>query len=428
MSNWTHRLATVAIAACLAWHFLAILAPAWVTVVARPSFGRDFKSYYYAMDVAWAGGDPWDKKALAASAREDEVPGGTHPFLYPPPFLLVMLWSVPLDLHDAYRTWFWLDEMWLALAVLALWRWWRPLGASVAVSLAIAVAVFTAIPANHVMGQANYPGLALALLGLWAAARDWKVLGGVFIGAACMVKMSPALFVAWWILKGNWRAAFAACATAVALSIAVLPIVSLEHQLGFYTRVLPTFGSGTYNGLALQDGIAMFGNHSIPNIYHQLFYEQARELSTPARVLSSATALGLIGSLGFLFRRRDEDDLQRACQVGAIGVAMLLVPVYTYEHHAVWAIPAIVASLVALAHGRLGPGWGVLLGLAMACWATDISDMKSLSRGARAVSPVLGYSIQELKFLSLLVFLAATAWVGSRRYDAAATESPGESA
>ncbi len=422
MNLQMNRLASSVIAACFAWHLLAILAPAWVTVGARPSWGRDFKTYYYAMDVAWSGGDPWDKKALSAQAKAEGSPGGTHPFLYPPPFLLVMLWSVPLDLQAAYKGWFWLDEVWFALAVLALWRWWRPMGTSVAVSLAVAVAVFTAIPANHVMGQANFPGLALALLGLWAAARDQKVLGGVLVGAACMVKMSPALFVAWWLLKGNWRAAFVACATAVGLSLAVLPIVSLEHQIGFYTEVMPTFGSGRYNGLALKDGIGMFGNHSIPNIYHQLFYEQPRELSTIARALSSVTALGLIGGLGFLFRGRDDDDLQRACQVGAIGIALLLIPVYTYEHHAVWAIPAVVAALVAVASGRLGIAWSIPLGLAIAIWATDIGDMKSMSVGSRATSSIAALGIQELKFVALLIFLGATTFAGARRYDAAATE------
>jgi len=411
--------AVVVISACFAWHILAVLAPAWVTVGAKPSWGRDFKTYYYAMDVAWYGGDPYDKRALSANARADDVPGGTHPFLYPPPFLLVMLWSVPLDLQAAYRGWFWLDELWLVAAVLALWRWWRPLGTSVAVSLAIAVAVFTAIPANHVMGQANFPGLALALLGLWADARDRKVLGGALVGAACMVKMSPALFVAWWLLKGNWRAAFTACATAGLLSIAVLPILSLGNQLGFYTEVLPTFGSGRYNGLTVRDGIGMFGNHSIPNLYHQLFFEQPRELSTMARGLSTATTLGLVGGLGWCFRRRDDDALQRACQVGAIGIAMLLVPVYTYEHHVVWAIPAVVASMVALAHGRLAPAWAVPLGLAVACWATDIGDMKAMSLGAKQVSPLAGLVIQELKFAALVVFLAATTRAGMRRYDAA---------
>jgi alpha-1,2-mannosyltransferase len=421
MAHSKKTLGTVVIAACLAWHVLAVLAPAWVTVGVKPSWGRDFKTYFYAMDVAWEGEDPYDKKALAENARADDVPGGTHPFLYPPPFLLIMLWSVPLDLQAAYRMWFWLDELWLAATVIALWRWWRPIGPSVGVSLALAVAVFTAIPANHVMGQANFPGLALAMLGLWADARGRKVTGGVLMGAACMVKMSPALFVAWWLVKGNWRAAGTACVTAVVLSLAVLPILSWEHQLGFYTDVLPTFGSGRYNGLTVRDGIGLFGNHSIPNLYHQLFLERPRELSSTARALSTVTMLGLVGGLGWLFRRRDDDDLQRACQVGAIGIALLLIPVYTYEHHAVWAIPAVVASTVALVKGRLGRVWAVPLGIAIAVWATDIGDMKALSLGARPISAGVALLLQESKFLALGVLLAATARGATRRYDASVT-------
>ena len=98
------------------------------------------------------------------------------------------------------------------------------------------------------MGQANFPGLLLALAGLWQAEKDREWLGGALMGAACMLKMSPALWVVWWLARQRWRAAAGAVLCGAALSLLVLPLAGPSVQLRFYTEILPTFGSGDYNG------------------------------------------------------------------------------------------------------------------------------------------------------------------------------------
>jgi hypothetical protein len=232
--------------------------------------------------------------------------------------------------------------------------------------------------------------------------------------------MSPALFVGWWLLRGNWKPALMACLSAVLLSVAALSVIGLEHQLLFYTRVLPTFGSGDYNGLTVP--IDMFGNHSLPNLWHQILWQPGRTLSTSAQWASTVSALLLVGGLGFRFRQADPDLLARANQVGAISIALLMVPVYTYEHHCVWAIPAIVASVVALYKGRLGAGWAVPLGLASAIWAFEILQLRAIYTSALVVPPA-AWLVQEAKFLALGIMLVATAVAGGRGYDAAAGRS-----
>ncbi len=412
MRSARETLAAFLVAFAVAWHVLAGLAPAWTTVGANPSRGRDFATYYYAVQVAADGGNPYDRGALGQAARREGTRRAVHPFLYPPPFLLLMAWAIPMELLPAYRAWFWLDELWLAVAALALWRWWRPLGTEVGALIAVAVAAFTAVPSNHVMGQANFPGLALAILGLWAADRDRWVVGGALMGAACMVKMSPALFLGLWLLRGWWRPVVVACATAVALTLAAIPILDLSRQLVFYTRVLPTFGSGEYNGLTVP--IGMFGNHSLPNLWHQVFWQPGPTLSRAAQLASTATALLLVGGLMYRFRG-PADALSRAARVGAIGVAMLLVPVYTYEHHCVWAIPAVVVALLALLRGRLSLRWAPVVGAAVAFWSFDILELKGAWLQVQSIPP-LAWVLQELKSFALLAFLAATAQVGGDGY------------
>lgn len=393
------------VAAALA-HLLALLTPAWWQTVQVDS-GRDFASYYYAARVAAEGGDPYDTPALSALARTDGTRQGVHPFLYAPPFVLTMAWVLPFDLGTAYHLWFWLHELCLLAAMAVLVAWWRPLHPSVPWVLAVLVALMTAIPNNHLMGQANFPGLALALGGLWATGRQRPVLGGALLGTACMLKMSPALLVMWWLVRREWVAVAASVVTAVVLSVASLPLVSLSAQVGFFTEVLPSFGSGHYNGLAVPIGI--YGNHGIPNLWHQVLPSGGPRLSSGARALSTLSNLALLGGLLAAFRRPPADGLATAAQVAAVGVVMLLFPVYTYEHHLVWALPAMVVTVVAAAAGRLSPALAVVVGLSLTAL---LFDLQALKRTAESFGPV-GHGLwMESKTLGLFGLLVASAKIG----------------
>ena len=411
MSSALSPAARLILALAMLWHVLAVLSPGWVSTAEKKNNGRDFASYYYAVQAASAGADPYDKRMLAKAARKQGERRSVHPFFYPPPFLLAMAWALPLDLHSAYHLWFWLDELAALAAMLALWGWWRELGSSdVAVLTAVAFAATTAVPNNHIMGQMNFPALALALGGLWAAERGWKAAGGALLGAACMWKMSPALLVAWWLVRREWVAVAWACTTAAVLTLLAIPLVGLDHQIRFYTEVLPKFGSGDYNGLSVP--IDLFGNHSVPNLWNEVARGDDLSLTTVARTLSSLTTLALVGALGFAFRSPRPDALQLAGQVGAVGVVMLLIPVYTYEHHLVWALPATVAVSLGLRDGRLGRRWVPVVAFGMAALAYDLQDLKSL-RNSLPYGPWLGV-VQELKFVALVALGAASAVVGAK--------------
>lgn len=400
------------VTAAALWHLLAVLSPAWTRTVDEDR-GRDFASYYYAIHVAAQGGDPYDKRALNRASRDDGVRKGVHPFLYAPPFLLAMTWALPLELGTAFHVWFWLHELCALAAMLVLWRWWRELGSEVPVVIAIVFALMTAVPNNHAMGQANFPGLVLALAGLWHAERGQEELGGTLMGVACMLKMSPALWVVWWLVRRRWRAAGAAVLCGAVLSVVVLPIADPSVQWRFYTEILPTFGSGDYNGLAVP--IDLFGNHSIPSLVNDALPGRGGQLAPTARAISTIVALGLLGALSTLFGEPDADDFTRAAQASSIGVLILLVPVYTYEHHLVFAIPAAVIAILGVLRGHLSERWVAPVGACVAVLLFDLSDIKDLAMTLPDWARGAGGLLKELKFGSLVGLLVATAVLGARK-------------
>ncbi len=413
MNTGTRRL-LVALALC--WHLLS-LAPAW-SQAAKERHGRDFASYYYALQVAAEGNNPYVRQDLGAEAREDGTRGGVHPFFYPPPFLLSVAWAKPMSLSAAYQAWFWLDELCGLLTVALLARWWAPLGSSVEPALWGAFALATAVPNNHLMGQANLPVMLALIGGLALVSRGRDLPGGALVGLACMWKMSPALFVAMWLLQRRWTPAVAAVGAAVLASVLSLPLVGLSDQIWFYTRVLPGFSSGDYNGLSV--GIDIWGNHSFANVYDAWLPNPdagSMRLGATAQALTTATALALVGAVGWLFRKPAADPLAEAARIGAVGIVMLLVPVFTYEHHVIWALPALAALIVAVERGRLGAGAAVALGVSIALWAFDLAELKSAANGLD--NPLVTFALREGKFSALLVILGLSVRVGARDVEGA---------
>jgi hypothetical protein len=409
-SAWVRRLVVVA---AVLWHVLSVFGPPHQPPPPNTE-GRDFASYYYAAAVAAQGGDPYDKAQLEALAQEQGTRAEVHPFFYPPPFLWMVTWTTTMPLKTAFWAWFAVNEAALLGTCVVLARWWRSFGSVVAPVIASLVALSYAVEYSAELGQANFPVLLLVVAGL-ASERRNPVAGGVLVGLACMFKMSPAVLVLWWLLRGRWTAAAAAIATAVGSSFLTLPLLGLREQLEFYTQVLPRFGSGNYNGLTIK--IEMFGNHSFPNLWHLYWPSGQNLLSTPARIASAISTAAVIGGSLAAFARRTEDPVKLAAQGAGLLCAMLLVPVYTYEHHLVFALPAMVLAIVAIERGWLSPGWVWPIGLTIPVLLFDLAALRSLDlRLVTVEHPVLYIWVEEAKFVALIAIwvtmlaLGGTAW------------------
>lgn len=369
--------------------------PAWKRVNDTPS-GRDFASYYYAIQEAKDGGDPYDTRALTQRAKQDGLRKQVHPYFYPPPFLLAMGWALPLSLPQAYVGMLILNEL-LLVATVALCV--GPFGVA-PWAMALLLAVWSPIPDNAWMGQANLLALAPALAGL-ALARRWPIAGGVLVGAAAMFKMSPALFLLYFAIQGRWRAVGAAVATAIWLTLATLPFVGVAPTWRFFTEILPGFSSGDYHGLTVP--ISLPANHSIPDLFNTLWPGHSRfRLSGAAQAGAGLVAVVLLGLWAFRFRgpaTQEPDPLA----LGALMVLMGMIPVYTYEHHLVFLLLAMGAAATAR------PGIAVLIVGFFLAW-----PLEWLRAVQQALPTSLGPIVRESKFLAELG-LFALCMAGSRR-------------
>lgn len=398
------------------WMHHGLIDGAWSHRLSR--FGNDYASFHYAVKAAVAGDDPYDVAALAAAAREEGIRNSAHPFFYPPPALLLMRWTTAFDVTTAYRRWFWVQELAVLCAVFVLLAWWRPLGRGVGIALFAALATLTALPDNLFMGQVNLPVVAITLIGLAVADRGRPGLGGAIVAVACMAKMAPALFVLDALVRRRWRFVGGAALGAIALSAAAIGAFGVETTRRFYVEVFPGFASGDYNGLRVP--ITLFGNHGLPSVWIEWFPAAERpwrELSEMASRGARWTSLAVVAITAVSSWRAGSDRASVAARVGAISVLMILVPLYTYEHHLVWGIPAVAAIGGLIGVGRL-PRWSLVLLLpAFWVWGVDLPWLDGTYRSVSPGRPWVGWVLKEGKTLGLVTFWAlciAALWTRPR--------------
>ena len=376
--------------------------PAWKKV-RNARHARDYATYHYAAEQVLDDKNPYDTKALSKRARAEKTRKKVHPYFYPPPFLLSVLWSPSFSLLTSYKIFFGLNQLAL-LACLVIFRFWFRAPLVVLATLALG---FTPITDNAKMGQVNVLVLLTAVLGLW-------LRSGVAVGVAAMAKMSPALYLFGFLAQGRIRPILAAIATAIGLSLVSIPWVNWDTQWRFYSEILPGFSTGHYHGLTVK--IALPANHSIPDMFNQLWPgPNAHALSEQAQLFSKITSGILLAACCWMGRIR-RDRLGEAGVFGALTVLLLITPVYTYEHHLVMAIfPAAVVG-TALLDGRLGRwGWGVgLPAVFFTGW--PLYWLRPLQRSF----PDAHWWLQESKFFGLCalgVLCAITALHSPKRQD-----------
>jgi len=206
---------------------------------------------------------------------------------------------------------------------------------------------------------------------------------GVLVGLATAVKLTPGIFVTYWLVTRRWRAAITSIATTLGLWLAV-------------AAVRPDLAREYLGRVAFRaDVIGDPGFVSNQSIYGAL----ARAGWTGPLWLMLAATVFVLGVLRAREVHRRGDELAAAT---LIGVTSLLISPISWIDHAVWIVPA---SGVLLADGRSTAGrvaWASLV----VVFLLRIPDW--VVSGQIAVVPTLGPLLENAylwAYVALLLFL-----------------------
>jgi alpha-1,2-mannosyltransferase len=319
--------------------FVAVGLISSVLVLQRPAFDRlaDLHVYYGA--VRWVqGGQP---------LYEFSADNG-DPFTYPP-FAAVVLW--PLGwLPEPVVQVAWLVAVCAAAAGIALilarrWEQVDRRGLFAAVTACVLIAS-APVQSNLRFGQVSIFIVLLVLVdALGFTPPRWR---GVLIGLAAAIKLTPLLFVVFFVISGRRREAIRATAAFLAAGFAAA--VLLPHDsVRFWTSAL--FTTSRIGDLASLGNQSLHALLARAGIYHEAF-----------PIVWAALVLAICG-LALWRAWHLSMEGKPAHAVVLVGCATIAASPVSWTHHQIW--PVLAGMILVASAGATRKAAGVFLLVAM---------------------------------------------------------------
>ncbi|MCG8920553.1 glycosyltransferase 87 family protein [Actinokineospora sp. PR83] len=296
-------------------------------------------SVYRAGALTFLNGDP-----LYAPLTTGEPWAPALPFTYPP---IAAILFVPLTYLPAQLAWGLLAVL-SVLSLAALVRLSLPRTSANRQVLLVFAGAFALEPVwrTLALGQVNL--VLAALVAVDVLVLRGRPAGGVLVGLAAAVKLTPLIFVAHLALTGRWADARRAVGVFVLLNLAAWALLPGDTA-AFWGRALIDGNDATTN--------SWIGNQSINGLVQRLTGEGHWAMAVWA--VAGALCLG-VGAL-VVARLAKRGDHVGALLVTAF-VGLLVSPV-SWTHHWVWVVP-LVGWLV----GRGRPLWVVAVAVVATGW------------------------------------------------------------
>jgi hypothetical protein len=301
----------------------------------------------------------WGGHAVTHDSRLYLDSSGGHWFTYTP--LAAALFAPVAMLPSTLAQVLW--EL-VSVAALAVAAWatlklagWHPSRAAIAAITAVGLVLE---PVYHTLfnGQINLILLAVVLVDVWWVSEGRR--GGVGVGIAAAIKLTPAIFILLFLLTRRTKAAVTSAVTFVVCGLIGYLVAPAASRL-YWTRYFydtkrvdaPYIGNQSIYGAAIRifDGPAHVGGWYLP-------------LTIVAAVAGLASAT--------VFARNG--DWLRATAV--TGVTGLLISPVSWTHHWVYVIPALIALARDGRRGRIAAGCAFLLFAFAPLWWTPHSLLR----------------------------------------------------
>ena len=373
----------------------AIVAAGALMAVLLNAVPQDYLTYRYAAQAALHGADIYQHNVAGPLLN-------AQPFTYTPFAAVVLIPTTLLSWRVSYL-------LWSAGLLTALWAVVRAVLPTdlhrrglIGTAFTVAAAATCIGLSNLGDGQIDILLMALCLGDLLRRGDTWVgrlVPRGVLIGVATAIKLTPALFIVYFLLTRQWRRAAASVAGAAAATV-LGAVVFPQLTATFAAQVLWSLTSR----VAVGHPLGYWGNSSLTGAIHALG-PWAAPLVLPA-VLAAAAAC-----LAAAVRSH-----RRGAELNAsliIGLAAPVLSPFAWEHHFVYLIPALATlGRAALVNDRVPPWDRPRIALAVAllvglCLGPDVgSQLLALHMPWLTIPGVL---LREILLLTSLGCIAALA-------------------
>jgi hypothetical protein len=250
----------------------------------------------------------------------------------------------------------------LAVCLVVLRDWARHGNPAAPPSAPYVVGLLIALPAFHEaarFNQVSYFVLALVLLGCRRLEGRAGWAAGAWFALAAVLKLLPAIFLPWLLLKRRWGAAATMVAAGLVATL-LPPLIAFgpERTVAYHREWLafnqPTDATRFRHDADAIDHFIDHRNQSIEELLLRYTWDgHPFALDTPlAGTLSEATAAhvakGITAVLGLAllwFARRpwrELSPLARRCEAATFAIGMLVFAPLVRQYYLVWAVPGLL--------------------------------------------------------------------------------------
>lgn len=334
MSNWGPR---------LAWRVFQLLTLAALAAAAWSLLGD--VPYRIDIDVYRMGGQAWlDGRSLYANGQMFQTRGGLDlPFTYPPlaavafsPFAMLSLDAASVAITATTLILLLVSTV-IVLTRLDVWpttqvtgepAWMRRCWLAAAI-VAPAVIYLEPIRANFEFGQINVVLMTLVIADCVPRRTPWP--RGVLLGIAIAVKLTPAVFLLYFLLRRDTRALLVTAASAVIATLAGFAFAWRDSWEYWTETVRNTdrIGTATLNT-----------NQNIAGALARLGLGEGERF-----VLWTALCFAVLALTVWAARRALRAD-QPVLALLSVAMFGLVVSPVSWSHHWVWALPTVLVSAV----------------------------------------------------------------------------------
>ena len=319
--------------------------------------------YRIDVDVYRMGGRAWlDGQPLYADGAMFHTRGGLDlPFTYPPLAAIAFspLALVPLPVASVAIT-----VITLLLLVVSIWivldrlevdasrSWWLAVGI-----VALSVTTLEPIRANFAFGQINVVLMTLVIADCVPRRTPWP--RGILLGVAIALKLTPAVFLLYFVLRRDGRATLTAVASfAVATLLGF--VLAWRDSWEYWTATVghtERIGNATLN--TNQNAAGALARLGLGERTHFVLW-----------TLACLAALALtVWAVRRVLAARDTGAAPAFALVLVALFGLVVSPV-SWSHHWVWALPTVLVAAVLAYRGRnIALGILAAAGMALLLWS-----------------------------------------------------------
>lgn len=352
--------------------------------------GSDFAVYYEAAVMFLQGLNPY-QGLLTRS----------FPYNYPPTSLL-FLWPIGfLDQSTANIVW---NLVSISAVILSIWitlkiAFRRPGVVLFGFLCLIFTIPFFPVKFNIGNGQINHFLLLLFALAIYFYHTGRKNLSALFLAAAALIKIAPAVFALYWLIKQDWRQIIRFGLMVIAIGLLSLFFVPFTYQHDYFFRVLPLSFT-----LAAKD---WYYNQSLAGFL-------ARSFQHPVVILLTTYVGSLLIIVLTWLRGRQLGDLRL---IAAVSSLYLIIHPIALQHYFGFAIiPLILLGVDLWRTYASWPTWAVLA----VCYLLLAFDIKNFNLVPTELKFVLSHDFYGVFGLWLLALwkekffrVISVIWVGT---------------